>query len=214
MKGRVHPRVLLVEGKDELRTLPELLEFAGIAWPRGAEPVYIQEYDGVANLLAEGEIEAQFKASGLEALGVLVDADHDPTARWHQVRGRLAKIVDGLPESLPPTGSISKPPSGPRVGVWLMPDNIRTGMLETLLLELRRTDPPLQEHVSTATNQARTLGAPFLMAHQAKAELHTWLAWQDPPGLQLHMGVRSRLLDAEAVKANAFLAWCRELYGL
>ena len=52
---RTYPNILLVEGKDELRVLPELLELAGVPWPRGNEPVKIEERDGVggANLLAK-----------------------------------------------------------------------------------------------------------------------------------------------------------------
>lgn len=38
---RTYPRVLVVEGKDELRVLPELLELAGLPWPKGDEPVRI-----------------------------------------------------------------------------------------------------------------------------------------------------------------------------
>jgi hypothetical protein len=45
---RVRPRVLIVEGKDELRVLPELLELAGIPWPKGSEPVNIEERDGIS----------------------------------------------------------------------------------------------------------------------------------------------------------------------
>ena len=214
MKGRVHPRVLLAEGKDEVRTLPWLLEFAGIEWPTGEVPVFIREFDGVSNLLKAGVIEAELKASGLSALGILIDGDDDPAARWEQLRSRLGSLVDGLPGALPATGVIVEPTSGPRVGVWLMPDNVRSGMLETLLLELRRVDPSLQTHAAAATKQARQLGAPFRDAHHDKAELHTWLAWQDPPGRQLHDAVKLRMLDAGAVKENGFVSWCRRLYGL
>ncbi|MCK6576290.1 hypothetical protein L6V77_35015 [Myxococcota bacterium] len=74
--------MLLVEGNDELRALPELLERAGIPWPRGSEPVHIKELNGVENILATGLIEAEAKASGLVSLGVLVDADGDLANRW------------------------------------------------------------------------------------------------------------------------------------
>jgi len=214
MRRRAHPRVLLVEGKDELRVLPELLELAGIAWPKGSEPVRIEEQDGIANLLAPGFIEATLKASGVQAVGVIVDANGDPGARWTQLRGRLASSYPDLPVELPLSGLIQETPDKPRVGVWLMPDNVRAGMLETLLLALRAGDPALHDHAREATAQARTCGAPFREAHREKAELHAWLAWQDPPGRQLHDAVRAKHLPPAPPVTAPFVAWFRQLFEL
>jgi hypothetical protein len=203
---------LLVEGKEELRVLPELLERAGINWPRGNEPVHIKEFEGVDNILEPGAIEAELKASGLEALGILIDADGDPESRWAQVRDRLAKRLPGFPTSLDPSGAIHAIAS-PRVGVWIMPDNIREGMLETMLLELRRTNVDLEQHVVDATASARARGAAYREVHRAKAELHTWLAWQDPPGLQIHVGVKVGLLTPTD-STRGFVSWVRSLFRI
>jgi len=210
---RVYPKILLVEGKDERWVLPELLELAGIAWPKGNEPVYIEEQDGVAKLLGPAVIETTLKASGVTAVGVVVDANGDPASRWQQVRVRLAALFPGLPTELPAAGAIHAASGKPRIGVWLMPDNVRAGMLETLLLALRVGDEALHDHASAATDQARALGAPFRDAHRAKAELHAWLAWQDPPGQQLHSAVRAKTLPPAAV-TDAFVAWFRTLFEL
>jgi hypothetical protein len=213
MPRRLHPKILLVEGKDERWVLPELLELAGIAWPKGNEPVHIEEQDGVAKLLAPAVIEATLKASGVTAVGIVVDANGDPGARWQQLRARLAPLFPGFPLELPATGTIHATAGQPRIGVWLMPDNVRAGMLETLLLALRGGDEALHTHASAATDQARTLGAPFREAHRAKAELHAWLAWQDPPGQQLHSAVRARQLPPAPV-THGFVAWFKQLFGL
>lgn len=103
---RTHPRILIVEGKDELRVLPEMLELAGIPWPKGAEPVRIEEQDGVANILAPAFIETTLKASGVKAVGIVVDANGDPAARWEALRVRLATIFATFPTELPLTGVI------------------------------------------------------------------------------------------------------------
>jgi hypothetical protein len=211
---RTHPRVLIVEGKDELRVLPELLELAGIAWPKGNEPVRIEEQDGVSNILAPGFIEATFKASGVEAVGIVVDANGDPASRWDKLRIRVAASYAGFPEALPATGAVHAEADKPRVGIWIMPDNVRTGMLETLLLALRVGEPALHDHARDATAQARALGAPFRDTHREKAELHAWLAWQDPPGRQLHDAVRGRELPLAPPVTDAFVAWFRRLFGL
>jgi hypothetical protein len=211
---RTHPRILIVEGKDELRVLPELLELAGVAWPKGAEPVRIEEQDGIANILAPAFIETTLKASGVTVVGIVVDANGDPTSRWEQLRVRLAAILSGFPAELSPDGVIHEVSDKPRVGVWLMPDNVRAGMLETLLLALRMGDPVLHDHARDATSQARTLGAPFRDAHREKAELHAWLAWQDPPGRQLHDAVRAKELPPAPPVTDAFVAWFRRLFEL
>ena len=211
---RTHPRVLVVEGKDELRILPELLELAGIPWPRGAEPVRIEELDGIANILAAGFVEATVKASGVQVVGILVDANGDPVARWAQLRARVAATYPSFPVELPVTGVVHAEAGKPRIGVWIMPDNVRSGMLETLLLALRVGDAALHDHAREATHQARALGAPFREPHREKAELHAWLAWQDPPGRQLHDAVRARALPPAPAVTDAFVVWFRALFEL
>jgi hypothetical protein len=209
---RTFPNVLIVEGKDELRVLPELLELAGIPWPKGAEPVRIDEQSGIENILAPAFLEASLKASGVQAVGVVVDANGDPASRWEQVRNRVQASYPEFPAELSPAGAIHTMADKPRIGVWLMPDNVRTGMLETLLLALRTGDPVLHDHACDATHRARGLGAPFRDVHREKAELHAWLAWQDPPGRQLHDAVRARALPPAPPVTDRFVAWFRELF--
>jgi hypothetical protein len=88
-RRRIEPRVLLVEGKDEQRLLPELLELGGIEWPDRSPPIWIEEKDGVEKVLEDGSIEAEFQASGLQSLGIVVDANGDPEARWTRIRKLL-----------------------------------------------------------------------------------------------------------------------------
>jgi hypothetical protein len=209
---RTHPRVLIVEGKDELRVLPELLELAGIPWPKGGEPVRIEEQNGIDNILAPGFIETTLKASGVLVVGIVVDANGDPATRWARLHARLVESYPELPTGLPTTGLIHHTSDKPRVGVWVMPDNVRTGMLETLLLALRVGDQGLHNHARDATDQARALGAPFRDSHREKAELHAWLAWQDPPGRQLHDAVRARKLLPAPPVTDVFVTWFRGLF--
>lgn len=92
------PRVLLVEGGDEQYALPELLELNGIAWPSKAPPVHIVDSVGIESLLARENITTELKAPGLEALGLIVDANGDAGARWNRVRGLLTSIRAGFPQ--------------------------------------------------------------------------------------------------------------------
>ncbi len=210
----IHPRVLLVEGADELRVLPHLLENGGVAWgARGQEVVRLNESRGLEALLAPGTIEAELKASGVRAVGILVDADEDAQARWQRLRTRLLPLLGEarLPPELPPEGFIH--PGPPRLGVWVMPDNVTSGMLETLMLRLKKnTTPELDAHVAEACTTASQLGAPYKALHRHKAELATWLAWQDPPGLQKHDAIKHHKLAIP--EDHGLVTWFRALFEL
>lgn len=207
--------LLLVEGKDDLRVIPELVEKAGVPWgARGAEIVRIHETDGYDNMAKQ--FGSQLKNAGLLRIGVLVDANTDPSARWRSLCALVAS-EHALP-SEPPAGGVVVPrtASGKRLGVWMMPDNSSRGMLETFLLALRPDDNhPLLAHAESTVDVARQQhGAPFLEAHRDKALMHTWLAWQDPPGRQLHDAVKQKMLDPTLPYAADFVAWFKQLYEI
>ena len=136
----LHPKVrkLLVEGRDDKRVIPYLIEGNGIVW--GETPhdsvVHIEDYDGVDDLLAKGQIETQSKSSGLEAIGILLDADDDIACRWKRVRERCRAVCPDFPENFVKEGVIHMSPAGLKIGVWMMPDNQARGMLETFLMYL------------------------------------------------------------------------------
>lgn len=209
-------RVLLVEGQEDLRVVPWLVESTGIDWgPRDSPLVTIAAYDGVENLLAAGEIEARMKASGLQALGVMVDADESAPARWSQIRTRIQASYPAAPVDLPPDGVVLRSDTQPAFGAWIMPDNTHRGMLETFLLHLRPSDnPPVLALSSRLIEEARSLGAPFSEAHRDKARIHSWLAWQDPPGRPLHNAVMERMLRARTPTLDRFIAWFCRLYSV
>jgi len=119
-----------------------------------------------------------------------------------------------MPETLPVTGLIHANEDGRKVGVWLMPDNQSRGMLETFLMFLAPQDDDVVEHAEEACKTARDLGAPFRPVHFVKAKVHTWLAWQDEPGAQLHEAVRERVLNPESEYASPFVGWFRSLFEL
>lgn len=206
-------RVLLCEGKDEQYVLPELLELAGVPWPE-PPPVEIVETDGVLQLLNADFLQAAYQAPHRAALGLVVDANGDPRARWASVRSVLAALAPGFPTDPTSTGTLHQVPGGPRLGVWLMPDNDRAGMLETLLLAIRKDDARLWAHVDDAVAAAREYGARFKDVHADKARLHTWLAWQDPPGQALGTAAKAHHFDVSASSFTPFVSWFRRLFDV
>jgi hypothetical protein len=162
-----------------------------------------------------GVIEAESKESGLQALGILVDADEHFDTRWNQVRNRCLKVAPDFPETLPREGLIHIVPHGPRIGVWIMPDNRSRGMLETFLtLMLAPERGPLWGFARDACERAREHGAPDTDAHFDKASIHAYLAWIEPPGLQSHQAVLRQALDARLPAGGPFVRWFMELFQL
>lgn len=214
--SRPPSKVLLVEGADDLRVVPWLVELAGISWGTKKQPIVaISQCEGVDNLLAEGEIETRLKASGLTALGVIVDADESASSRWQTIRSRIISQFPLAPSVLPPEGLVLHHSHGPSFGAWIMPDNVSRGMMETFLLFLRPAEnTALHELAATAVTQARTVGAPFLDPHRDKALIHTWLAWQNPPGRQMHQAIMERMLTAPNPTLTAFISWFSDLYSV
>jgi hypothetical protein len=213
-----NPNFLVVEGAVEKRLIPELIELRGVQWEvaKGRYAVQIQDYDGISNILAPGEIETALKTSGLKALGIVFDADglhSDKDYRWNSMVARCKDFGIELPATAPAGGVILNLLTGVRFGVWMMPDNVRRGMLETFLLELVPDQTnPVFAHAIAAMKKAKEIGAPFRDTHEDKASIHTWLSWQDAPGAQLHEAVKFKTLNSQSPKADAFVQWFRTLF--
>lgn len=207
---------LLVEGDEDRRVIPELMEASGVPWgPRGSEVVLIKPTGGFPNMTSSTLIETEWKESGLEALGLIADANDNFQARWTSLRNRCRTIVPTIPDDLPGSGLVVNSPDGKRLGIWLMPNNSSQGMLETFLAYLvPDASDALWHHAERARDEAKQLGAPYKHQHRDKARIHTWLAWQDPPGRQLHQAIFERILKPQSPESEVFLKWFRSLFHL
>ena len=138
MARRPHPKKLLVEGDEDKRVVPELIEAHGIPWGENSDEwiVEISQCDGFENVVKPGAIETELKVSGREALGIIADANSDAERRWESVRNRCLRSLPDLPKDLPAGGLIHENAEGLKLGVWLMPDNQSRGMMETFLTYL------------------------------------------------------------------------------
>lgn len=206
---------LLVEGFDEQRVIPELVEAHGIAW--GERPiewiVEIVPAGGREPLLDPMFLQDQFDDPTLTHIGLIVDADDDAAAAYHATRVRCAPAFPTLPATLPPEGAIAEH-DGRTLGIWVMPDNQSRGMLETFLAFLVDDTDPLWAHAQAARTHAIGLGAPVKPTHHDKADIHTWLAWRDPPGRQLHDAVKQRILRPDSPHAAPFVRWFRRTFDV
>lgn len=214
MIQRARQRLLFVEGDTERRLLPELLEANGIPWPRGQEPVDIKPMGGFENFWANRAIHTELKAAGLEAVGLIFDADEPEDHRWQTVAGHCQTFAPNLPNDPQVGGWITESTvdGGPRFGVWMMPDNQNRGYLETFL-EVLVPDHELWSYAEEVVTGALVRGARFdATRRRDKAKIHAWLALQEEPGKQLHQAVAHRTLDPRSPLAAPFVDWFRKLF--
>ncbi len=214
--AKIRNKILLVEGAEDQRVIPELIEANGINWGTSNNPlVYIRDCGGYDNLADPDLISSELKASGLTKLGLIIDADEEPENRWQSLRNACLESIPNLPKDLPREGLIHDTEEGIKFGVWIMPDNQPQGMLETFLTYLiPDSNNSLWQLAQNVTQTAKEQGAPFKQTHFDKANIYTWLAWQDPPGRQLHDAIKQRILDPRHPEAQTFVTWFRNLYDL
>ena len=214
MPERNHPRKLLVEGGTDRSAIACLMEANGVSWPDPPDsPVFIDACGSVDEILRPGVIEGELRVPGLEALGVVVDADGDAVARWNQLATCCGNEFEELPNRIPAEGLQVVHSGDVRFGVWIMPDNRFTGMLEDWLVRLiPARSRPLYELARNCVAESKRQSAPFRDVHRTKAEIHTWLAWQDPPGLRLHEAVNPAVLDPTGPESRPFVNWFRSLF--
>jgi hypothetical protein len=116
----VPPRQLLVEGNGDLYAIVELMKKNGVDWPDRKEdaPVSIEHTGGVDAIMRAPFLGGELKQPGLEALGIMIDADDAPGERWLWFKGQLAaRQFRDLPEAMPKEGLIVEDSDGLRAGL-------------------------------------------------------------------------------------------------
>lgn len=203
------PRLLITEGADDCHAIAALCVAHGL--PQGA---FVFHECGNDVRAIEKLLFAISRKLNYQAVGIVLDADQpDTAARWQQLQGKQTLQPYALPAAAEPDGTIiDGPPDHPRLGIWLMPDNVRCGMLEDFLLEL--ADP---DGIAAARDCIENVRgepcAPFRDAHHSKAVIHTYLAWQDEPGKPLGQSITSHALRPHTPIAQTFTAWLTRLFN-
>jgi hypothetical protein len=204
------PYRLMVEGPDDQWSIINLLTRHGYDWndARQVRP-HVHPTGGIAPLLEAASVASKT----LQRLGIVVDADISVANRWASLRDRLASTGFHLPQDPVPTGVVvDRASDGRRVGVWMMPNNQRPGILEDFLTKLIPADDPCLAHASAVTTTARNLGAPLQEKDLAKGVIHTWLAWRENPGQPLGLAITSHVLSHDSPEALQFVAWFRRVF--
>jgi hypothetical protein len=201
-----------VEGKDDLHSVTSLLERRGYDWNRNELAPWVHDSGGIEALLKSFPLALKTYVR----VGLVIDADLSLTNRWAQVVGILA--ANGIsPPPVPDRKGLVMSVAGPsrleRFGLWIMPDNQSPGALEDFLQRLVPVGDKCWTHADSSTRQARVLGGPLKEKDQSKGAIHTWLAWQDPPGQPFGTALNASVLRHDSPEALAFMAWFMRLFG-
>jgi hypothetical protein len=167
------PKLLAGEGKGEVLFFKALLKHLHVS------DLQVEEYGGKGNLsryLRELSLRPGYPS--LVALGITRDADGPVAQAFQSVCSLLGNVGLAAPAG---AGQIAAGP--PRVGVFLLPDNARAGMLEDLCLDAVSADgamPCVDDHFRCLSGWTG-----WQPGNRAKARVHTWLASRVEPDRRL-----------------------------
>ena len=210
--------LLYVEGRDDQWAIQSLLEVNGIKLVKGHGPVEIRQTHSVDEMIDCLEIFIKASQSSKVTIGFVLDIDLDVEARWQAICAHLAKLdIICDRSSLTSEGAIIQGPSG-SIGFWLMPDNqSHGGKLEDFLRTLVKIDnqslPISQKYVKHVAEVVATDDR-FRDVDVGKAEMSSWLAVQNPPGVPYGTAIKARILESESPVAKRFVSWFKQLYNL
>ena len=213
---------LHVEGTDDVHVIKHLLLRHGIDCPIKGDKRPAHEFStSVPEIKPAGDknavldaMEADVPVSNGRPVGFVLDADAVPQDRWRAVCGKLQELGVAPPQEIPNEGFVEDIVRyRARVGVWLMPHSRQSGALEEFLQGLVDEQDPLLPVAETSTKKAKEKGASFPDSKESKAILHTWLAWQEEPGLPYGAAVKARYFRDDSPAAQAFVTWYKRVFG-
>ena len=208
-------RLLLVEGKDDEHVVKQICNVHNLDVSWTIEPAKGHDGgEGVEYLLTQ--VPVRLKASGIERLGVLIDADENAQSRWESLRDKLWNAgYKEVPRNPSPSGTIvdlSDDFGTKRFGVWIMPNNKLPGMIEDFLAFLVPADDMLMPQVDQFLAGIPPSPQRFMDIHLPKARIHSYLAVQRDPGKPLGLAVTYGYLDAKRETVSPFLKWLRGVF--
>ena len=192
----------MVEGQDDEEVVQSLCDrhqqVPGFA---------ILDKEGYPNL--RDSILPEIKAPGRYAIGILVDANDDLSARWQSVTDRLREAGHLAPTFPDGEGTIID--GSPRIGIWLMPNNVNEGELEDFVAQMIPDKDPVWP-----LSQGYIQGIPeghrkFKEKKTRRAEIHVWLAAQEDPR-KIGLAIKARDLEVSGTLCQHFVNWLNRVF--
>lgn len=199
-------RILLVEGQNDRHVIRHL------CMRHQSVPSFsILDKGGIEPLL--DAIEAEITdVENRQAIGILVDANDDPAARWHAIASRLSEEGIAVSRVRDPAGTIIDTVNKPRVGIWLMPDNTSAGELEDFVAQMIPGEDPVWPLSQQYIEGIPAADRKFAAHKTLRAQIHAWLAAREDPR-QMGLAIGTGDLDIDGPLCQKFVAWLMNLFG-
>jgi hypothetical protein len=218
-------RLLLVEGDSDKNFFEQVCKLLSldtrvrVVPPKDVGGGYNNK-EGVFNHLP---IELQQIADGqLQRLAIIIDADYKDAngLGCRRTIERVEEIVQPFQFVLAQNsrnnlgGLRFKHADGlADFGLWIMPNNQDEGMLEDWIKHcVKQDEKTLFQH---ATEVVSALPQPkFKPIHRTKADVATWLAWQNSPGHGLYRALWEKeiLIDQNNPWYQGLAGWLQDIY--
>lgn len=198
---------LLVEGNDDQHVVWALCKKFDMP-----ETFDVIDCEGIDKL--NEQIPVRLKQSGIDTLGIIIDADREIKNRWASLKGSLSAQGFKVPDDLPSTGLILTNSNNLKAGVWIMPNNNLNGMIEDFISFLVPKDDKLLPIVRATLDDIEKQNLnKYPSFHKSKAVIHSWLSWQEDPGTPMGLGITKRYLTTDNATCSLLMKWLVELFN-
>lgn len=202
---------LLVEGKDDQHVIWALCQEQNIP-----ETFDVIDCNSVENAIKQFQFRLEKSSNTTQRLAIIVDADLDLHKRWESIKMIINQTGNyQVPDIFPQEGLIinTNDGNGIRIGVWIMPDNQLTGMLEDFMSRLVDDNDPLFLKADKILVEIENENlSRYKSIHKSKARIHTWLSWQETPGVPMGLAITKHYLSTEKELCQKFISWLNLLF--
>ncbi|MGY0034376.1 DUF3226 domain-containing protein [Pedobacter sp. NJ-S-72] len=198
---------LLVEGNDDQHVLFALCEKHQID-----HCFDIVDCEGIDKLF--DQIPIRLKQSNIEVIGIILDADSDLRLRWDRLINIISPLGFNFPPDMPEEGLILINDQQIKIGIWIMPNNDLSGMLEDFIAFMVPADDLILPIVNKTMQEIEDAGInKYALIHKSKAKIHSWLALQQSPGSPMGLSITKQYLNAENETCDSLSHnWLKQLY--
>ena len=153
------------------------------------------------------ELLIRIKESDMRSIGIIVDANNSLERRWQSIRDKLirSEFEVELPRMPYHQGTIQG--FGNQViGIWVMPDNQKCGVLEDFVTELIPKDD-VWELACDFVERAKDKG---IQISESKSQVYAWLSIV-APGMRMGTAFKANKLELDNENYKNFENWIKAL---
>jgi hypothetical protein len=219
---------LIVEGDNDIHLITRVCLLKGIIAIRGYEDTAEYKRQFVAKAGGKAEVKMALRKlldnniKGLANIGVVLDADFETENpaidTWLSIRHILSEFgYENLPKTPNPKGTVIEQEEKAKIGVWIMPNNVKEGYLEHFFQDLiLENDEFLLEAAQITEGFVKNNRNRFSETALQKAKVHTWLSWQQKPELPMGFALKEYdvLFDLNKEIVQDFFDWFIRIFDV